>query len=169
MTGDVETRLRSTLEEMAQSAPLSNPARPRSGTGTPARRGPRIDIKTLTLVGSLLVLIGTLAVIAIDTTHHAPSRPVPAVTTSLPPTTTSLPQPGPLPVPNVVGLTALQAEHELQAAGLTNSIDDLNCTGSFEEGQVVRQIPTAGFRAASDSRVNLRISCNGGSTTTTHG
>ena len=33
MTGDIETRLRSTLEEMAQSAPLSNPARPRPGTG----------------------------------------------------------------------------------------------------------------------------------------
>jgi len=169
MTGDIETRLRSTLEEMAQSAPLSNPDRPRPGAGPPARHGPQIDVKTLTLLGSVLVLIVTLVVIGIDTTHHTPSRPVPAATTSLPPTTTSLPQPGPYPVPNVVGLTALQAETELQAAGLTNSIDLLNCTGSFKDGQVVGQNPPAGYRAASDSRVNLRISCNGNSTTTTHG
>jgi hypothetical protein len=170
MTGDIETRLRSTLEEMAESAPLRNPDRPRPGAGPPARHGPQIDVKTVTLVGSLLVLIGTLVIIGAETTHRTPSRSVPAATTStLPPTTTSLPQPGPFSVPNVVGLTALQAEGELQAAGLTNSIDNLNCPGSFEEGQVIGQNPPAGFRAASDSRVNLRISCNGNSTTTSQG
>jgi len=170
MTADIETRLRSTLEEMAESAPLSNPDRPRRGEGLPTRHGPQIDVKTLTLLGGLLVLIATLVVVGIETTHRTPPRPVSAATTTtLPLTTTSLPQPGPFPVPNVVGLTALQAEGELQAAGLTNSIDNLNCPGSFQEGHVVGQNPPAGFRAASDSRVNLRISCNGNPTTTSQG
>ena len=170
MTDDIETRLRSTLEEMAGSAPLSNPDRPRQGAGSPARHGPQIDVKTLTLIGSLLVLIGTLVVVGIDSTHRSATRPVPAATTStLPPPTTSLPRSGPFTVPNVVGLTALQAETELHNAGLTNSIDNLNCTGSFEQGQVIGQNPPPGFRAAADSRVNIRISCNGNSTTTSHG
>jgi len=170
MTDQIETQLRSTLEEMAASAPLRNPDRPRPGAGPPVRHGPQIDVKTLTVIGSLLVLIGTFVVVGIVAAHRTPSRPVPAATTStLPVTTTSLPQPGPLPVPNVVGVTALQAEDELQAAGLTNSIDNLNCTGSFEEGRVVGQSPPAGYRAAADSRVNLRISCGAGSTPTSLG
>ena len=170
MNADIETRLRSTLEEMAESAPLGNPDRPRLGAKPPAHRGPQIDVKTLTLVGSLLILIGTLIVIGIETSQRTPSRPIPAATTStLPPTTTSLPQPGPLAVPNVVGLAALQAENELQSTGLTNSIDNLNCTGSFEDGHVVGQNPPAGYRVASDSRVNLRISCTSHSTANSHG
>lgn len=170
MTGDVETRLRSTLEEMAQSAPLSNPDRPRLGAGAPPRHGVQIDVKTLTLIGSVLVLIGTLVVIGIETTHRTPSRPVPAATTStLPPTTTSLPQPGPDTVPNVVGLTASQALNDISAAGLTNSIGLHNCPGSFLGGLVVAQNPQPGYRAASDSRVNIQISCTDNSSPTTHG
>jgi hypothetical protein len=169
MTGDIETRLRSTLEEMAESAPLSYPDRPRTGAGPPARHGPQIDVKTLTLVGSVLILIGTLVIIGIETTHDTPSRPAPAATTSLPPTTTSLPLPGPDAVPNVVGLTASQALDEISAAGLTNSIGLHNCPGSFLGGLVVAQTPQPGYRAATDSRVNIQISCNENSSTTTRG
>ena len=170
MTDEIETRLRSALEELAGTAPLTNTERPRPEAGPPARPGPHVDLKTLTLVGCLLVLIGTLVVVGFETSHHTSPRPVPAATTStLPLTTTSLPQPGPFVVPNVVGLNALQAVSDLQAAGLTNSIDNLNCPGSIGQGQVIGQNPPAGFRAASDSRVNLRISCNGTSTTTNNG
>jgi hypothetical protein len=168
MTANIEDRLRSALEEMANAAPLANPERPRRGVGTPIRhRGPRGDFKTLTLIGCLLVLVGTLIAVGIEASHNAPSRPVPAVsTTILPPTTTSLPQTGPYIVPNVVGLTVLQAVRALQAAGLTNSLG-LLCGGSVGKGPVVRQNPPAGFHAALDSRVHLWVSCGGTSTTTT--
>jgi beta-lactam-binding protein with PASTA domain len=76
------------------------------------------------------------------------------------PTTVSVPPSGPYVVPNLVGMTTLGAVGALQEIGLTNSIDDLNCHGSIGPGHVVGQNPAAGFHAASDSRINLQISCN---------
>ena len=99
-----------------------------------------------------------------DIAIASPSKPA-AITTS-PGPTTSIPQAGNIVVPNVLGLTLLTAVGELQAVGLTNSIDDLNCHGSLGPGQVVGQSPTEGFRAAADSRINLRISCGNTSSTT---
>jgi PASTA domain len=172
MTVNVEDQLRSVLEELASAAPLANPERPRTGPGKSARRrGPRADFKTLALVGCGLVLIGTLVAVEIEASHNAPSRPLPAVaTTTLPPATpTSLPLSGPYVVPNVVGLTVLQAVGELQSAGLTNSLGS-KCEGSFGESPVLSQNPPAGFHAAFDSRVNLRFSCDVTATSTTgHG
>jgi hypothetical protein len=75
------------------------------------------------------------------------------------PTTVSVPPSGPDVVPNVIGMATLGAVGALQQVGLTNSIDDLNCHGSIGPGHVVGQNPTAGFHAATDSRVNLQISC----------
>jgi PASTA domain len=162
MTSEIENRLRSTLNEMAGTAPITNPGHPRAREVPPARGGPHIDLKTLTLVGCAVVLIGALVVVGVEAGHHQSSRPVPAATTStVPPTTTSLPPPGPLVVPNVIGLNALQAVGDLQAVGLTNSISKLDCPESIGEGRVVAQDPPAGFKAASDSRVNLQISCSG--------
>jgi hypothetical protein len=109
----------------------------------------------------LLVVIGVLTAVGIEAGHHAPRRIVPAATTTLPSTTTSLPQAGPDVVPNVLGFTALQAASALQAVDLTNSIDNQNCPGSVGNGEVMGQDPPAGFHAAFDSRVNLRISCDG--------
>ncbi len=87
----------------------------------------------------------------------------PPETPALPRTTTSIPQAGNIVVPNVLGLTILNAVGELQAVGLTNSIDDLNCHSSVGRGYVVGQSPTKGFRAAPDSRINLRVSCRNAS------
>ena len=159
---DVERRLRYTLEEIAKAAPLANPERPKPGIGMPAEaRNHRIEFKTLTLVGCLLVLIGTLVFVGIEASRHGPARPVSAAST----TTTSLPSPGPYAVPNVVGLTASQALDDISAAGLTNSIGLHNCPGSFMGGLVVAQNPQPGYQAASDSRVNIQISCSTKTTT----
>jgi hypothetical protein len=168
---EIEGRLRQTLEEMASSAPLANPEHPRTATSaTSQRHGPRFDLKLITLVGCLLVLIGTLVAVGIVASHHGSRRPTSsASSTPLPPSTTSLPLPGPYVVPNVVGLDAAQAIDDLRSAGLTNSIDNLNCPGSFLGGQVVGQNPGAGYRAASDSRVNIQISCEGTPTSTKGG
>jgi DNA-binding beta-propeller fold protein YncE len=87
--------------------------------------------------------------------------------TPAPPTTTSLPPAGNVAVPNVLGSTIAQAVGELQAVGLTNSVDDLNCHGSLGTGHVVGQSPTGGFRAAPGSRISLQISC--GATTSGEG
>jgi hypothetical protein len=172
MTGnDIETRLRHTLQEMADLAPLVNPEGARKEGGSQAqRRSPHGDYKTMTLVGGLLVLFGLLIAFAVEDIHHAPPRLVPAATTTSASTTTSLPPSGPYVVPNVVGLTLVQAADELQMVGLTNSIDNLNCPGSSgygTVGHVVDQNPPAGSRVASDSRVNLQISCTGDPTPTT--
>jgi hypothetical protein len=93
-------------------------------------------------------------------------NPKPATVTTLPQTTASIPPAGNIVVPNVLGLTLLDAAGELQAVGLTNSIDDVNCHNSMGTGHVVGQSPTAGFRAARDSRINLRISCRTTTSTT---
>ena len=75
MTDDIEVRLHSVLEEMASAAPLANPEHPRR-MGPPARRsGPHFDFKTLTLVGCLLVLVGTLISIGVEASHRSSSRP----------------------------------------------------------------------------------------------
>ena len=158
MTREIESRIRTSVEELAAAAPLANPEHPRPRTGPPARPGPHVDVKLLTLLGCLLILIGTLIAIGVEARHHG-NRPAATTTTTLPSTTTSLPHSGPLAVPNVLGLTVVQAADELRAVGLTNSIDDLNCSAAFKKGKVVGQNPPAGFRAAPDSRVNLRISC----------
>jgi beta-lactam-binding protein with PASTA domain len=130
------------------------------GIGRPtAGRDPRIEFKTLTLVGCLVVVVGTLVGVGIHAGHGS-ERPVPAAST------TSLPPPGPYQVPNVVGLSASRALDVIAAAHLTNSIDDLNCPGSVLGGHVVGQNPQPGYRAASDSRVNIQISCDGPPTAT---
>ncbi len=93
-----------------------------------------------------------------------PSKP--AAVTTIPRTTTSTPHTGTIVVPNVMGVSLLDAVGELQAVGLTNSIDDLNCHGSLGPAHVIGQSPKAGFRAAADSRINLRVSCGNTSSTT---
>ena len=169
MNCDIEGELRSALEEFPESHHW--PIRSAHGRlRSPPLPRHHVDVKTLTLAGCLVVLIGTVVAIGVENSHQRSHRPSPAATTStLPPTTSSLPQPGPYVVPSVVGLTSLQAVGELQSAGLTNSIDNLDCPGSISEGRVVGQNPPAGFRAASDSRVNLRISCSTTSATTSRG
>lgn len=167
MTVELETRIRSTLEEMARTAPLANPERPRPGAGHGAGRGPQVDFKMLALVGCVLVL-GAIVAFGVALSHATSPRAAPEATTSIVARpTTSLPKTGPYVVPNVVGMATLEAVDQLKAGGLTNSIDNLNCSGSIGMGQVVGQNPPAGFRAAFDSRVNLRISCATSSSSTT--
>ena len=87
-----------------------------------------------------------------------------ALTVSNGSTTTSVPQAGNILVPNLIGLTTDQAVGALQAVGLTNSIDNVNCNGSVGKGTVQGQSPAAGFHAAPDNRINLQIVCKVGRT-----
>jgi hypothetical protein len=78
MTNDIGVRLRSTLEEMASTAPLANPERPLRIGPPSRRRGPHSDFKTLTLVACLVILIGTVIAIGAGTSHRSSSRPASA-------------------------------------------------------------------------------------------
>jgi hypothetical protein len=121
-----------------------------------------MELKVVTLIGCLVILIGTVIAIGVSNHHRGAKQPSATAST----TTSSMPPTGAIPVPNVVGLKTSQAAGALQAVGLTNSIDDLSCGGAVGSGVVVSQSPQAGFHAASDSRISLRVSC-GGSTTST--
>ena len=81
-------------------------------------------------------------------------------------TTTSVPQAGGITVPNLIGMTTYQAISALQAVGLTNSINNVNCHDSMGKGTVVGQSPSEGFRAAPDNRINLAIACRAAVTPT---
>jgi hypothetical protein len=93
-----------------------------------------------------------------------PAKPTAIAT--VPRTNTSIPQAGSIVVPNVLGLTLLNAVGALQAVGLTNSIDDVSCHGARGPGHVVGQSPIQGFLAAAGSRINLEVSCGQTSRTT---
>jgi hypothetical protein len=63
-------------------------------------------------------------------------------------------------VPNVYGLSTADAAGALQAAGVTNSIDNLNCQ-SVANGHVIAQSPPSGSEVGIGTRVNLQIACTG--------
>ena len=63
-------------------------------------------------------------------------------------------------VPNVIGLSIADAAGALRAAGVTNSIDNLNCQ-SVANGHVITQSPPSGSQVGMGTRVNLQISCTG--------
>ncbi len=159
---DIETRIRVAVEQLADAAPLANPERPRPrGSGQPVNGRPRMELKVVTLIGCLVILIGTVIAIGVSNHHRGARQPSATAST----TTSSMPPTGAIPVPNVVGLKTSQAAGALQEVGLTNSIDDLSCGGAVASGVVVSQSPQAGFHAASGSRISLRVSCSGSTST----
>lgn len=157
------TRIRIAVEELASAAPLANPERTRPrGRRKPVHGTPRLDLKVFTLIGCLVILIATVIMIGVTSHHRGGNQPSATAST----TTSSVPPTGAIPVPNVVGLKTSQAAGASQAAGLTNSIDDLSCNGAVASGVVVSQSPQAGFHAASGSRISLQVSCSGSTTPT---
>ena len=122
---------------------------------------PRMELKVVTLIGCLVILIGTVITIGVSNHHRGTKQPSVSAST----TTSSVPPTGLVPVPNVVGLKMSQAAGALQAVGLTNSIDEL-CDGAVASGVVVSQSPQAGFHAATGSRISLRVSCSGSTPST---
>jgi hypothetical protein len=118
-------------------------------------RNSTIGMLGVTVVALLLILV----LLPFGESHRPPSHAGASPSATSPRTTgPSLPPAGDVIVPNVLGETTPNAVHELQAVDLTNSIDTLDCPG-LDTGYVVGQSPEAGFRAAPDSRVDLRISC----------
>ena len=157
---ELEDRLRATLREMAGAAPLANPNHPKPNeSATPKHGGFRVDYKVLTVIVGILLVIATIITVDLTSGTHS-SHPATSSTT-----TSSTPA-GAIVVPNVIGLTTARAAGVLQSAGLTNSIDDVNCHGSVSRGTVAGQSPAADFRAAPESRINLRIVCSASPNTT---
>jgi hypothetical protein len=149
---ELEDRLRATLREIAEAAPLANPNQPRPDQNAATNRGFRFDFKVLAVIVGLLFVITTIVTVGL-TSGTSPSHSPPSSTT-----TSSTPT-GPIVVPNTIGLQTAQAASVLQSADITNSIDNVDCGSSIAAGHVVGQAPPAGSHVAPGSRINLRIEC----------
>jgi hypothetical protein len=169
MPNDIETIVRDALNELTTATPIANPEHPRDHMTASAGAGgvrPWRDFKVLAIAVGVLALLAVFIGIGVQHQSNHPSHSGVANSTTTT-TTTSLPPLGNIAVPNVVGLSTESAAGELRSAGLSNSVDNVNCGGSIARGTVAGQSPAAGFRAAPASRVNLRIVCAGSPSATT--
>jgi hypothetical protein len=62
-------------------------------------------------------------------------------------------------VPNVVGMSLSEAAAALQAVGLYNSIDNLNCSTRTSSGNIVSEAPVPGSQVARGTRISVQVSC----------
>ncbi len=168
MPNDIEIIVRDALNELTSATPIASPQHPRDHVSASAGGGgvrPWRDFKVIAIVVGVLALLAVFGIGVQHQSNHPSHSGVANSTTTT--TTTSLPPPGNIAVPNVVGLSTESAAGELQSAGLTNSVDNVNCGGSIARGTVAGQSPAVGFRAAPGSRVNIRIVCTGNPSATT--
>ncbi len=62
-------------------------------------------------------------------------------------------------VPNVVGMSLPEASAALQAVGLYNSVDNLNCSTGISGGKTVSQAPVPGSQVARGTRISVQVGC----------
>jgi|SRR5579872_2230603 len=63
-------------------------------------------------------------------------------------------------VPNLIGMTVAAAAGDLQASGLYNSIDNLNCGRDVGKGLVAAESPPPGSTVDRGTRISLQVSCS---------
>jgi len=63
-------------------------------------------------------------------------------------------------VPNVVGMSPSDAAAALQAVGLYNSIDNLNCSTRIGSGHTVSEAPVPGSQVARGTRISIQVECD---------
>ncbi len=63
-------------------------------------------------------------------------------------------------VPNVVGMSPSDAAAALQAVGLYNSIDNLNCSTKIGNGHTVSEAPVPGSQVARGTRISIQVACH---------
>jgi hypothetical protein len=63
-------------------------------------------------------------------------------------------------VPNVVGMSPSDAAGALQAVGLYNSIDNLNCSTRIGSGHTVSEAPNPGSQVARGTRISMQVACH---------
>jgi hypothetical protein len=62
-------------------------------------------------------------------------------------------------VPNVVGVSPAEAAATLEAAGLYNSIDNLDCSTKIGSGKTVSESPVPGSQVARGTRISIQVAC----------
>ena len=63
-------------------------------------------------------------------------------------------------VPDVVGMSPSDAAGALQAVGLYNSIDNLNCSARIGSGHTVSEAPNPGSQVARGTRISIQVACH---------
>ena len=63
-------------------------------------------------------------------------------------------------VPDVVGMSPSDAARALQAVGLYNSIDNLNCFTRIGSGHTVSEAPNPGSQVARGTRISIQVACH---------
>jgi PASTA domain/HAAS len=63
-------------------------------------------------------------------------------------------------VPNVVGMSPSEAAAALQAVGLYNSIDNLNCSRQISSSHTVSEAPVPGSQVARGTRISIQVACH---------
>jgi hypothetical protein len=62
-------------------------------------------------------------------------------------------------VPNVVGMSPSDAAAALRAAGLYNSIENLDCSTKIGSGKTVSEAPVPGSQVARGTRISIQVAC----------
>jgi hypothetical protein len=62
-------------------------------------------------------------------------------------------------VPNVVGMGPSEAAAALQAVGLYNSIENLDCSTKIGSGKTVSEAPVPGSQVARGTRISIQVAC----------